>query len=217
MLRTHNNKKCSHTQHAHQHTHKDTHQRFMRNEKSRPLPPPPPPHPPPPTPTCCCLLPAARLGGRRILHCSLFYVLRKSWGGNYQARWPAFVTDGKPFRGDYDAPRLALIPISFRAQVSMICQRRRAGLWRRCAGPASGLTQGRMKLPVMTSPSVSFTAVRRHNDIAVAFEMHPAGPCYCCQADDKKVLSVARRRWPLGRGSLRRPPLYWAIEGFQQI
>lgn len=57
----------------------------------------------------------------------------------------------------------------------------------------------------------------RHNDIVVTFEMHPAGPCYCCQPDYKKVLSVPRSRWPLSRESLRRPLFYWAIEGFQQI
>lgn len=39
-----------------------------------------------------------------------FYVLRKSCGEITRARSPPFVTDGKPFRRDYDAPDLLSFP-----------------------------------------------------------------------------------------------------------
>lgn len=65
---------------------------------------------------CCCCLPASLSEVRGILHSSLFFffsffnVLRKSCGEITQARSPPSVTDGKPFRRDYDALDLLSFP-----------------------------------------------------------------------------------------------------------
>lgn len=121
----------------------------------------------------CYCLPTRLFEVGGILHGSFFYVLCKSCGEITQARSPPFVTDGKPFQRDYNVLDLLSFLISFKAQVSVICQPSSGLPWQRCTCLGSPLAGERMKFPVMTSLSLPFTAVRQHNDTMATFEMHP--------------------------------------------
>lgn len=85
----------------------------------------------------CCTRQSRR--ARRILRSPSFNVLRKIlWGEITEAWSPPFVTDEKPFSKGLGCPGLVLLPISFKAPVSVICLLHSRRRWGRLGSPFTG-------------------------------------------------------------------------------